>query len=152
MDRLDKIGNVASITLNPYIPNSRTLHQQTDEYLCYLDDIWRWKIRFLIREFYKNIHQSQFGNICHSCSGVITIEPDGNIKYGCAHEGIEHGIFDECKDCKYKAICLPNKCPKQPVCNFFDKFYNQIISKYKLNKINNSSFTKFQEALIFNSI
>ena len=114
MDRLDNIGNVATLTLNPYLPGTPTLREKTDEFLCHLEDIWRWRIRFSLREYIlKTIHepiQSLFS--CHSCSGVCTIEPDGNIKNGCAHEGFEHYEFEDCKGCKYRRICLPNKCPK----------------------------------------
>lgn len=152
LDKLEKIGNVASVTLNPYIPGSDKLREETDKYLCYLDDIWRWKIRFLLRENYQNILSQDLINICHSCLGVKTIEPNGNIKSGCAHEGNEHGIFEKCFDCKYKSLCLHAKCPKQPVCNFFDKFYEQIIAKYKLNHVNGTSVTKLTEMQIFSSL
>jgi len=93
------------------IDNTPEYFDRVDDFLCELYSKWR-------SDIYNDIN-GRIKNWWFDCTGVCTIEPNGNIIPKCPHD-VNPTIPEECYSCERADVCRP--CVLQHHCSFPKKF------------------------------
>lgn len=91
---------------------SDTFHQQCDDWLCKIHNIWKFKV--------KNVIEERIFNWNNDCSNTWTLEPTGELRFGCP-QYMGRDILDKCLTCELVSKCRP--CMLQKSCSFPKKLY-----------------------------
>ena len=129
LDVLDDLNElmVATVTFSLVVPCTPELVTKIDNWLCWLEEHWRWKFRNKLREEYLCLNGKK--NSCKYTS--FTLYPNGTMTDQCTHsDNPNHWDgYEGCPTCEYRHICRP--CPKQPCCHFFKNYY-LLLARYTM--------------------
>lgn len=152
LDTLDKL-EVASVTFALVVPCTPELVEKIDNWLCWLEEHWRWRFRHMLREKYLKLDATH-RNGCLNTSFVLY--PNGDFKQECVHTDTAYHLdrFDFCNKCPFITVCNP--CPKHDCCTFFKNYWTYL-TKTTMHAVYDENFyelkrTEFDKKQYFTTI